>query len=359
MRRASLAAVAAAGALLAAAAASPAAADARVLRTALPLVVLKTDRAIPNDPKVRARVRVIDRRRGPNRTRDRGNVYAGFGGIELRGHSSLAFPKKQYGLELRDRRGEGRDAGLLGMPKDDDWVLSAPYTDKSLMRNALAYETARQSFGRYAPRTRYVEVVLNGRYRGVYVLTQKLELGKGRIEDGEGDGWLVELVFGYQARGERRSTGPRTRRPCSSPTPTTRRASARGRLLVVGGEQDSVVIGGHAEQSGVTALALAVAQLEAVGALRELQRRGPAVVDADRAAVAGAPARAPDQHARVDLVANADRLLRLDRDRRQPIAVLRAGRGWGQEGRKDEDGGDGEMTHEKRSCHAALSRVAP
>lgn len=128
------------------------------------------------------------------------------------------FPKKQYGLELRDGKGDGRDVGLLGMPADDDWVLSANYNDKTLMRNALAYRTARRVFARYAPRTRHVEVVLNGRYQGVYVLTQKIELGEGRVEVDEGraepgEGWMLELVFGYQAEGERHFTSPRTGRP--------------------------------------------------------------------------------------------------------------------------------------------------
>ena len=67
------------------------------------------------------------------------------------------------------------DAALLGLPPDDDWVLAAPYSDKSLMRNVLAHRTAR-ALGRYAPHTRFVELVLNGNYRGVYVLTQRIEL---------------------------------------------------------------------------------------------------------------------------------------------------------------------------------------
>src|SRR5687768_11745790 len=49
---------------------------------------------------------------------------------------------------------------------EDDWVLAAPYGDKSLMRNVLAHRTAR-AMGRYAPRTRFVELVLNGDYAGV------------------------------------------------------------------------------------------------------------------------------------------------------------------------------------------------
>ncbi len=196
------------------------AADAAPLRSKLPVVTIKTSGAIPDDPKVAARVRVIDRPSGR-----RG--YVGRAGIETRGHSSQQFPKKQYALELRDAEGEGRDAGLLGMPADDDWVLSANYSDKSLMRNPLAYRTARELFGRYAPATRHVEVVLNGRYAGTYVLTQKIELGDGRVE--AEDGWMLELTFGYQALGERHFTGPRTRRPLlfADPDDPGKRQAAR------------------------------------------------------------------------------------------------------------------------------------
>jgi hypothetical protein len=199
-------------ATLSAATAAAGDAKAATLRSKLPLVVIDTSRKVPNEPKVAARVRVIDGPgRRPNRPSDRGNVYAGRGRIETRGHSSQLFPKKQYALELRDRTGDGRDIALLGMPADDDWVLSASYSDKTMMRNAVAYRTARAVFGRYAPRTRYVELVLDGNYRGVYVLTQKIELGAGRVEpDG---GWLLELAFGYQADGERQFRSPRTGRP--------------------------------------------------------------------------------------------------------------------------------------------------
>jgi CotH kinase protein len=198
--------------LLCALGAATAPAEAADLRSKLPIVAIKTSRAIPNEPKVAARVRVIHRpARRANRASDGGNVYTGRAGIETRGHSSQLFPKKQYGIELRDRRGEGRDAALVGLPADDDWVLSANYNEKTLMRNAAAYRTARSVFRRWAPRTRYVEVILNGRYRGVYVLTERIELHEDRV-DAE-DGWILELVFGYQAAGERHFISPRTRRP--------------------------------------------------------------------------------------------------------------------------------------------------
>jgi len=142
----------------------------------LPVLRVDAARAIPNEPKVPARLRMPG--------------FDGRIGIEQRGQSSRRlFPKKSYAIELR------RDAPLLGMPADDDWVLYAPYNDKTLMRNVVAYETAR-AIGRYAARTRFVELRLDGRYRGVYVLMERLELGDDRVA-GEA---LLEFTFPFQAQ---------------------------------------------------------------------------------------------------------------------------------------------------------------
>jgi hypothetical protein len=152
----------------------------------LPVVALTTERAIRDDPKTAGRLRLTD---GAT------VAYDGRMAVEVRGQSSQRFPKKSYDVELRRIDGTDRKAALLGMPADGDWVLHAAYNDKTLMRNALAYATARR-MGRYAPATRFVELRLNGRYRGVYVLTEEPELGGDRA-DGE---HLLELTFPYQAR---------------------------------------------------------------------------------------------------------------------------------------------------------------
>jgi hypothetical protein len=149
---------------------------------ALPTLRVDGPRAIPNEPKAAATLRMPG--------------YRGRIGIERRGQSSLRlFPKQSYAIELRDARGEDRKAPLLGMPDDGDWILYGPYNDKTLMRNVVAYATARWT-GRYAARTRFVELRLNGAYQGVYVLAEKLELGDDRV-DGEA---LLELTFPFQAQ---------------------------------------------------------------------------------------------------------------------------------------------------------------
>jgi hypothetical protein len=87
---------------------------------------------------------------------------------------------KSYGLELRDASGSSVEKSLFGMPKEADWVLYAPYTDKTLMRNFLAY-TISNELGRWAAHCRFVEVVINGDYKGIYVFMERIKRGSGRV----------------------------------------------------------------------------------------------------------------------------------------------------------------------------------
>lgn len=149
----------------------------------LPIIVIDTNgQPIQDEPKTAATMGVINNGEGKrNNLSDPFTDYNGKIGIEVRGSSSQMFPKKQYGFETRDDLGVALDTTLLGLPSEHDWVLFAPYNDKSLMRDALAYHLSR-SIGRYAPRTRYCEVVLNGTYQGVYVLMEKVKRDKNRVD---------------------------------------------------------------------------------------------------------------------------------------------------------------------------------
>src|SRR6185503_7809170 len=108
--------------------------------------------------------------------------------IKRRGCSSLSFPKMSLTLKTRDDDGDKVKAAIFGLPGDSDWVLYAPYTDKTMMRDVLGYELSNQ-MGRYAPRTRFVEVFMHrssgplrySDYVGVYVLAEKIKRGKERV----------------------------------------------------------------------------------------------------------------------------------------------------------------------------------
>ena len=99
------------------------------------------------------------------------------GGLQIRGrgNSTWGMPKKPYRLKLTDKQ------ALLGMPSAKDWVLLANYSDKSLLRNALALELGTKLGLAWSPRSAYVEVFLNGRYDGVYQLMENIKVAKDRV----------------------------------------------------------------------------------------------------------------------------------------------------------------------------------
>lgn len=149
----------------------------------LPIVVINTNgQIIPDDYKITADMGIIYNGPGVrNNLTDPFNHYDGKIGIELRGSSSQMFPKKPYGFETRDTSGEDLDVSLLGMPLEADWILNATYNDKTLMRDVMAYDIARAT-GRYASRTRYCELVLNGEYVGIYIIMERIKNDKNRVD---------------------------------------------------------------------------------------------------------------------------------------------------------------------------------
>ncbi len=148
----------------------------------LPLVIINTNgQSIVDDPKITANLSIIWNGPGKrNALTDPVNGYNGKIGIEIRGSSSQSFPKKGYGFETRTADSQDVDVSLLGMPEENDWVLYAPYTDKTMIRDVLTY-TLDAGLGHWSPRCRYVELFLNGNYQGVYVLMEKIKRDKNRV----------------------------------------------------------------------------------------------------------------------------------------------------------------------------------
>jgi hypothetical protein len=149
----------------------------------LPLVVITTNgQQIKDDPKITANMGIIWNGSGKRNTiNDPKNNFDGKIAIEIRGSSSQMFPKKGYGFETKSAALLDIDVSLLGMPEENDWVLYAPYTDKSMIRDVLTY-TLDASLGHWSPRCRYVELFLNGSYEGVYVLMEKIKRNKNRVD---------------------------------------------------------------------------------------------------------------------------------------------------------------------------------
>jgi hypothetical protein len=162
---------------------------------------------IPNDPKIPATFRIAAEVAGSySYTIGGTNTYQYDGkiGIEIRGNTSAEWPKKSYGFETQDPvTSSSIDVSLLGFPAESDWVLNACYGDKSFIREVLAQEMFRQT-GRYASRTKYVELFLNTggslRYMGVYIFMEKVKRGKDRLDMkklGETDTDALKISGGY------------------------------------------------------------------------------------------------------------------------------------------------------------------
>ena len=111
---------------------------------------------------------------------DDGIAHQGRVGLHVRGNTSRDFDKKSYAFETWDENDEDLDVALLGLPAEEDWVLQGPFSDKTLIRNHLIYQLSRD-IGRYAARTRFVELEINGDYRGVYVLMEKIKRDDVRV----------------------------------------------------------------------------------------------------------------------------------------------------------------------------------
>lgn len=148
----------------------------------LPLVILNTNgQAIPDEPKIEAHMKMIHNGPGNlNFITDFPNAYNNKIGIERRGSTSADFPQKSYGFETRDINGTVKDTVLLGLPAEHDWILYAPYNDKTCMRNILIYELANQ-MQHYATRTVLCELMLNNQYQGIYVLMEKIKRDANRV----------------------------------------------------------------------------------------------------------------------------------------------------------------------------------
>ncbi|MEM7387816.1 MAG: CotH kinase family protein, partial [Verrucomicrobiota bacterium] len=116
--------------------------------------------------------------------------FIGRAGMNVRGASSREWPKKQFKFETWNTADDDESVSLLGFPEDADWILAAPYFDKSLIRNHLTFRWW-ESLGYDSPRTRFFELFLDSNgddvftmedYEGIYVLTEKIEPGKDRVD---------------------------------------------------------------------------------------------------------------------------------------------------------------------------------
>ena len=193
-------------------------ASAQILNNSnLPIVIINTDGNVPilDNPRVLANMKIIYRGQGIRNYVSDQNIagYLNYNGridIEIRGSSSQVTDKKQYGFTTRMADNiTNNNVSLLGMPSENDWILNGMVFDPARMRDYLCYNLSRQ-IGEYASRTAYCEVIINGDYRGLYLLQEKIKADKDRvnvIKIGTGDIYTPEVTGGYITKADKLTGG--------------------------------------------------------------------------------------------------------------------------------------------------------
>ncbi len=97
--------------------------------------------------------------------------FVGNCSIRVHGNTSWYNDKKSYQFNLE------YDSEILGLSQQSNWLLVSEGADSSYMKNAIMYELSKRTGDEYAPDFRFVNVYLDGRYEGLYMLVQKIDIG--------------------------------------------------------------------------------------------------------------------------------------------------------------------------------------
>ncbi|MBO4332332.1 MAG: CotH kinase family protein [Paludibacteraceae bacterium] len=153
-------------------------------KTGLPVVYIKTENGndiLSKTDFLKARILII--------SEEGKTLYANSTQIKGRGNYSWFFsPKKGYRIKLDEK------AGLFGMHDAKNWILVANYSDPTNLFNTVALELGNRLQMDFCNHTQHVELVINGKHLGNYLLTEKIETKKGRVEvNTKKGGFLAEL----------------------------------------------------------------------------------------------------------------------------------------------------------------------
>jgi len=112
--------------------------------------------------------------------------------FKVRGNLTASLDKKPFTFSF------GRQTGLCGMKPALKWNLLANATDGSYIRNKLVLDLAGQSTDAYEPAGVFTELYLNGRYQGLYLLTEAVEIGENRLEISPQGSWFLEMELDFR-----------------------------------------------------------------------------------------------------------------------------------------------------------------
>ena len=110
--------------------------------------------------------------------------------IRGRGNSTWGAPKKPYSITFNEKQ------SLLGMAEAKKWILLANYLDRTLIRNAVAFEIAKKTNLEWTPSGKFAEIFLNGKFLGNYFICEKIQINKNRLNLSK-DSYLLEFDTNY------------------------------------------------------------------------------------------------------------------------------------------------------------------
>lgn len=127
--------------------------------------------------------------------------------IKLRGSSALEYEKKSFSVKLLDDNGNELESNVLGLREDDAWILDAMAIDRTRMRNRVCFDIWNQFSATpystdYGNRNgvvgQFVELFINGKYHGLYCLSDKINrklLGLKKVNTDDPDNVKIKGIL--------------------------------------------------------------------------------------------------------------------------------------------------------------------
>lgn len=149
----------------------------------LPVVIINT----PNNQDITSKDEYVENTLMSVLQMDIMDEFCELTNMKGRGNSTWAAPKKPYAIKFDKKK------SLMDLPEDKSWVLLANYYDATLLRNDLAFFMGNEiSTLDWTPHYQQADLILNGQYKGIYQLGEKVKISKKRVNVGD-DGFLLEV----------------------------------------------------------------------------------------------------------------------------------------------------------------------
>ncbi|WP_432410613.1 CotH kinase family protein [Rasiella sp. SM2506] len=163
--------------------------------TKSPILAIQVHDSLTKQPKVLGHFRYFDA----------DTTFTSVVGMDLRGNLSLTYPKKSFNVEFyTDSVSKGqKDIKLKNLRKDDDLILDGLYNEPLLLRAYTSQKLwkeihtphyiSEEKSARATVDGFYVDLFMNNEYRGVYLVSEKINRGLLKLKKIKGDTVRGEL----------------------------------------------------------------------------------------------------------------------------------------------------------------------